>query len=213
MPWKHSRRNFLACHNLGISLKLSTHHSMEKMESLVSKRMQDLEEAITEICAFSGTPGLSYGVLHENEVLQTRNFGYADVQARIPTTSNTRYCIGSLTKAFTAAAVGTLVEAGKFSWESSVYELLGVDFHFSDPNLTQRMSVIDLLSHRMGLQRSNQLWYGNDNVLLLDKEKVIPHVQYLKSVQPYNSTVHYSRDTHWQGILWKRHQGRAGAHM
>lgn len=44
----------------------------------------------------------------------------------------------------------------------------------------------------MGLQRSNQLWYGNDNVLLLNKSKVIPHMQYLKSVQPFRSTVHYS---------------------
>lgn len=54
------------------------------------------------------------------------------------------------------------------------------------------MSVLDLLSHRMGLQRSNQLWYGNGNVLLLDTSKGVPHAQYLKSVRPYNTTVHYS---------------------
>lgn len=61
-----------------------------------------------------------------------------------------------------------------------------------DPNLTQRFSVLDILSHWMGLQRSNQLWYGNDNVLLLDKTDMISHVQHLRSVQLYNITLNYS---------------------
>lgn len=85
-----------------------------------------------------------------------------------------------------------LVEDGKFAWDSLVHDIIGEAFHFADPDLTQKVSVLDILSHRMGIQRSNQLWHGNDNVLLLDKADVIPHVQYLGSVQPYKTTVHYS---------------------
>ncbi|KAI4222458.1 MAG: hypothetical protein L6R36_006142 [Xanthoria steineri] len=162
------------------------------MAAQALKRLNGLRDTITEICSISGTPGLSFGVLHEDHVLHTENFGYADIEAQIPPSSETRYAIGSLTKAFTAAAVGRLVEDGKLTWDSLVRDVMGEGFHFSDPGLTQRVSVLDILSHRMGIQRSNQLWHGNDNLLLLDKADVIPHVQYLSPVQQYNTTVHYN---------------------
>ncbi|MCJ1427521.1 hypothetical protein MMC29_005424 [Sticta canariensis] len=44
----------------------------------------------------------------------------------------------------------------------------------------------------MGLQRFNQLWTDGDNVLLLQKPQRIPHVQYLKRVQPFRGNFHYS---------------------
>lgn len=162
------------------------------MTALALTKLQGLEATIAEICAISGTPGLSYGVLHQGRVLHTGNFGFRDVEAQLPPTSDTRYAIGSLTKAFTAAALGILVEDGRTTWDASVRDILGDDFHFSNPTLTQQMSVLDVLSHRMGLQRSNQLWCGNDNELLLKKSTVIPHMQYIKTVQPFKSTVHYS---------------------
>lgn len=162
------------------------------MASPALARLEGLHTTIAEICTISGAPGLSYGVLHEGQVLHTGNFGYRDVEARSPSTSNTEYQIGSLSKAFTAAAMAILVDGGKTTWSTSVHDILGDGFHLSDPVLTKQMSVMDVLSHKMGLQRSNQLWYGNDNVLLLPKSKVIPHMQYLKAVQPFRSTVHYS---------------------
>lgn len=162
------------------------------MALLALKRLQDLNTTISHICAVSGTPGLSYGVLYDGKVLHTANFGYMDVEAELPPTADTKYYVGSLTKSFTAAAMGILVEDGKTNWDTAVHSVLGDGFHFSNPTLTEKMSVLDVLSHRMGLQRSNQLWYGSDNILLLDKDKVIPHVQSLKAVQPFNSTVHYN---------------------
>lgn len=144
------------------------------------------------MCGTSGTPGLSYGVLHDGELLYKHNYGYRDVEAQLPTTSATIYHLGSLTKAFTAAAVGILVEDEKIHWDTPIHDMLPLDFHLSDPALTENMTIVDPLSHRMGLQRSNQLWSGNDNVLLLKKEQTIPHVQYLKTVQPFRGNFHYN---------------------
>ncbi|CAO1605067.1 hypothetical protein XANCAGTX0491_008601 [Xanthoria calcicola] len=125
------------------------------MAAQALKRLNDLRDTITEICSISGTPGLSFGVLHEDQVLQTENFGYVDIEAQIPPDSDTRYAIGSLTKAFTAAAVGRLVEDGKLTWDSLVCDVMSEGFNFSNPGLTHRISVLDILSHRMGIQRSN----------------------------------------------------------
>ena len=103
---------------------------------------------------------------------------------------NTGTC--SLTKAFTTAAMGILVEDGKTTWDTLVHDIMGEDFHFSDTALTQKISILDVLSHRMGLQRSNQMWHGSDNTLLLDKHDAIPHVQYLRAVEPFRSTMQYN---------------------
>ena len=46
-----------------------------------------LGETIAEICTISGTAGLSYGVLHEGQVLHTGNNGYRTA------TSKTRYLL------------------------------------------------------------------------------------------------------------------------
>ncbi|KAL8946655.1 MAG: hypothetical protein Q9222_006977 [Ikaeria aurantiellina] len=152
------------------------------MAAQTLQRLYDLRDTINQICTISGTPGLSYGVLHEGQILQRANFGYADVEAQMPPTSDTRYAIGSLNKAFTAAAIGCLVEDGKMAWDSRARDVMGEGFHFSDPDLTRKVSVADMLSHRMGIQRSNQLWHGNDNMLLLGKDDVVAH----------NTTVHYN---------------------
>ena len=162
------------------------------MTLLIVQKMQILRLTIATICEISGTPGLSYGVVHNGELLHTDNIGYSNIVTKTRTTSDTTYFIGSLSKAFTSAAMGVLVEDGKITWDTLVRDVMGEDFHFSNPFLTWQMTIRDLLSHRMGLQRSNQLWTGSDNVLMIDKSKTIPHVQYLKPIQEFRSTVHYN---------------------
>lgn len=138
--------------------------------------------------------------------LYRENFGYSDIEAQTPTTSDTQYYIDSLTKAFTAAALRSLVDEGKISWDTTIRDVLGSDFHYSDTTLTQHMTVTDLPSHRMGLQRSNQLWYGNDNTRLLDKGLITPHVQYLKFPHPreklYKLDFVTAKDGSVGSLLW-----------
>lgn len=100
------------------------------MASSALERLQGLNVTIAEICSISGTPGLSYGVLHEGQVLYKGNFGYSDLEAQLPSTSDTKYYIGSLSKAFTAAAMGTLVEDEKTTWDTSIQDILGMDSIF-----------------------------------------------------------------------------------
>lgn len=54
------------------------------MAAQTLKRLHALRDTITEICSISGTPGLSYGILHGGQILQTGNFGYADVDTSSP---------------------------------------------------------------------------------------------------------------------------------
>ena len=60
-------------------------------------------------------PGFSVGVIHDQELLWSKGYGYADVTNKIPATDQTLYRVASITKTFTAAAIMQLVEQGKLS--------------------------------------------------------------------------------------------------
>lgn len=65
-------------------------------------------------------------------------------------------------------------------------------FHSTNPTVAEEMTILDVLSHSMGLQRWNQLWTGSSNVLLLNKSQIIPHIEYLKLVKPFRKKLQYS---------------------
>jgi len=88
------------------------------------QRLEALSPQITEILRLSSTAGASVGVLHIDEVVYTANYGYRDIEAKIPPNEDTLYYIASLSKFMTAAGLGTLVEAGELEWEDQVSKAL-----------------------------------------------------------------------------------------
>jgi CubicO group peptidase (beta-lactamase class C family) len=87
-------------------------------------------------------------------------WGRRDLEAELPVTSGTLFAIGSVTKAFTAAAVGALVDDGLLEWEHPLRDYLP-DLRLHDPVVTDRLSVVDLLSHRSGMPRHDLIWIGH----------------------------------------------------
>ena len=70
------------------------------------------------------------------------------------------FAIGSSSKAFTAACIGLLVDQKKVGWDDPVTKHLpGFELH--DAYATRDLTVRDLLTHRSGLARADQLWYGS----------------------------------------------------
>ena len=60
-----------------------------------------------------GVGGASIGVVVGDKLVWTKNYGYADAEAKRRPTADTAYRIGSITKQFTALALLRQVEAGK----------------------------------------------------------------------------------------------------
>src|SRR6267154_1633915 len=56
----------------------------------------------------------------------------------------------SNTKAFTTAALATLIDDGKLSWDDPVYQRLP-GFVMYDPYVSHEMTIRDLLTHRSGM--------------------------------------------------------------
>lgn len=105
-------------------------------------------------------PGLAVAVVKDGKVVEVRGYGVREMGKSGNVDADTVFAIGSTTKAFTAAAVGQLVDAGKLKWDDHVVDHWP-EFRLSDPWVTKEIRVSDLLANHSGLgEASEELWYG-----------------------------------------------------
>ncbi len=108
-------------------------------------------------------PGLAVGIVKDGELVWSKGYGKLDLAKAEAVTPNSIFFIASMSKAFTACAVGLLVDEGKLAWNDPVVKHMP---WFSTPNpyVTQNMMVKDLLCHRSGWITfdGDLLWYGTD---------------------------------------------------
>lgn len=100
-------------------------------------------------------PGLSAGIVYEDNILFSKGYGYADLSRKLPTTENTCYCVASISKIFTTVAILQLVEQGKVHLDAAVEEYLPWFTSATDANLPL-ITVRHLLTHTSGLERDGE---------------------------------------------------------
>jgi CubicO group peptidase (beta-lactamase class C family) len=103
--------------------------------------------------AYEQWPGLSVGIVHDQELIWSRGFGYADRENRIPTNEKTLYPIASNTKMFTAMAVLQLQEAKLLHLDDPVVKHLDWLEDLDSAELFKRLTIRQLLTHTSGLPR------------------------------------------------------------
>lgn len=120
-------------------------------------------------------PGCAVAAVRDHDVILATGHGRRDLGAELPVTPDTLFAIGSTTKAFTAATVGALVDDDLLEWERPLRDYLpGLRLH--DPVVTDRLSVIDLLSHRSGLPRHDLAWLGHPG---LSRAELVRRLRFL----------------------------------
>ncbi len=112
-----------------------------KAQSALEQRIDDLIEPLVAGHTFSG----SILVAREGRVLLANGYGLADREGGVPNTPATKFRIGSLTKAFTAAAVLLLQEEGKLDDDDPLARFIP-DYPEGD-----RITLRHLLSHTSGI--------------------------------------------------------------
>src|SRR5215813_12394898 len=133
-------------------------------------------------------PGMAIAVVKDDKILLAQGFGVKKLGEPAPVDDRTLFAIGSCTKAFTAAALGMLVDEGKLKWDDPVTKFLPW-FQMYDPYVTREMTVRDLLSHRSGLQTfvGAFIWYHST----YDRNEVIRRVRFLKPTSSFRSRFGY----------------------
>jgi CubicO group peptidase (beta-lactamase class C family) len=107
------------------------------------------------------TPGMAVAIVVDDKVVFARGYGIEEVGKTAPVTPDTLFEIASTTKAFTATALAMLVDEKKVDWDDPVRKHLPW-FHVADPNTDALITVRDLVSHRSGLGRHDELWDETD---------------------------------------------------
>ncbi|KAF9956491.1 hypothetical protein BGZ72_002770 [Mortierella alpina] len=92
-----------------------------------------MREVLEKARVRSGIPGMSVAILHKGKLVFAEGFGKRNEFE--PFTAETLMPIASLTKAFTAAAIGELVGEGKMDWDATPVSKYLPEFELQDPGL------------------------------------------------------------------------------
>jgi CubicO group peptidase (beta-lactamase class C family) len=131
-------------------------------------------------------PGLAIAIVKDGAVVFSQGFGKRNIAQGLDVTPSTLFPIASCTKAFTATALGMLVDEGMLEWDAPVRNYLPA-FKLHDPVASERMTSRDLLTHRSGLPRHDQVWYNSP----LSRQEIFDRLQYLEPSQDFRSLWQY----------------------
>jgi CubicO group peptidase (beta-lactamase class C family) len=129
----------------------------------VASSIRMFEAWIESQMAYRGIPGMSVGIVYDQDLIWSKGFGYSDVDHKTPTTPQTIYRMASVTKLFTATAIMQLRDAGKLHLDDPLSTYLPwfkIRTRFADaPPITIR----HLLTHTSGLPRDAAFPYWMEN--------------------------------------------------
>lgn len=94
--------------------------------------------------------GIGIAVIQDGKVTHSKGYGISSINSGEKVDENTLFAIASNSKAFTATALGMLVDQGKLKWEDKVIDYIP-EFRMYDPYVTANFTILDLLTHRSGL--------------------------------------------------------------
>ena len=159
----------------------------QKQTNLVS-RLTGLDTAFARVLKNFKTAGFAVAVIEKDKVIYSKGFGYSNIVSKTPVTPNTLFAIGSCTKAFTAGLLGILNKDGKVDFDKPVRTYLpNVQFYSAD--LTNTITLRDMMSHRTGLPRHDYSWYFfNTN----NRDSLVQRIQYLEPSAPLRQNWQYN---------------------
>jgi CubicO group peptidase (beta-lactamase class C family) len=134
-------------------------------------------------------PGVAVAIVKDGRVVLAQGFGVRTMGKPDRVDEGTLFGIASNTKAFTATALGLLVEEGKLGWDDPVVDHLPW-FRMSDPYVTRELTVRDLLVHRsgLGLGAGDLLWWPPSTY---DRKTIARRLRHLPLATSFRSAYAY----------------------
>jgi CubicO group peptidase (beta-lactamase class C family) len=147
------------------------------------------EQRVEQLRKEFGVPGVSIAIVEDGTVTLAHGWGVRDITTNQPVDADTIFFTGSTGKAFTNAALATLVDEGKIKWDDKVIDHMP-DFRMWDPWVTREMTIRDLLVHRsgLGLGEGDLLFLPNST---LSRKETVDRIRYLKPATSFRSGYAY----------------------
>jgi CubicO group peptidase (beta-lactamase class C family) len=150
----------------------------------------DLDAYVASSMKTFAVPGIAVAIVKDGKVIVAKGYGVRKLGDPAPVDEFTTFGIGSNTKAFTTAALATLIDEGKLSWDDPVYQRLP-GFVMYDPYVSHEMTIRDLLTHRsgMGLGEGDLLFWP---ATTYTRDEIIHKLRFMKPQSSFRS--HYAYD-------------------
>ena len=147
------------------------------------------EQRVEQLRKDFGVPGVTIAIVEDGKVTFAHGWGVRDITTNQPVDADTIFFTGSTGKAFTNAALATLVDEGRIKWDDKVIDHMP-DFRMWDPWVTREMTIRDLLVHRsgLGLGEGDLLFLPNST---LSRKETVRRIRYLKPATSFRSAYAY----------------------
>src|SRR2546425_1181949 len=158
--------------------------------SLAAQLPRDLDAYVTRVMHDFEVPGVAIAIVQDGRVLLAKGYGVRKLGEPAPVDERTLFGIASNTKAFTATALGILVEEGKLRWDAPVIDYLP-GFAMYDPFVTRELTVRDLLVHRsgLGLGAGDLLWWPPSTY---DRKEIARRLRFIPPETSFRSAYAYA---------------------
>jgi CubicO group peptidase (beta-lactamase class C family) len=153
-----------------------------------ARPLAGFDEFVQSVMKEYHTPGVAVAIIQNDKLLLCRGYGTRAIGKNEPVDEHSLFMIASCTKSFTAAALGTLVDEKKLTWDTPIADLLP-GYRLKDPYATRHATARDFLAHRSGLPP-----FGADlfDKLGYDRSEVLRRLRYLEPACSFRERAGYS---------------------
>src|SRR3954454_23828993 len=131
-------------------------------------------------------PGLAIAIVKDDRVVLAKGYGVKELGGSAAVTDETLFQIASTSKAFTTTAMAMLVDDKKLAWDDPVRQHV-VYFHLDDACADSQVTMRDVVSHRTGLSRHDELWDNSG----MSREEIIRAIGHVELTKPFRSAYQY----------------------
>ena len=155
--------------------------------AVAASAQQPFDRLATDAMTFWKFPGLAVAVVQNDRVVYAKGFGVKEFGKNDPVSADTVFQIGSTTKAFTTTAMAMLADEKKLEWDDRVSQHIDY-FRLADPCADSLVTLRDIVSHRTGLSRHDELWDNSP----WSREEILHRIASVKLTKPIRSTYQYN---------------------
>ncbi|MBB6613134.1 serine hydrolase [Pontibacter sp. Tf4] len=161
-----------------LAQKANTAATLSKLDAYYQKALKEWN-----------VPGMAIAIVKDDSVIFAKGYGVLNANTGGQVDANTVFGIASNSKAYTSAALATLVDAGKIKWTDKVNQYIPY-LKLYNPYVTENLTIEDLLCHRAGFKTfsGDLLWYNTT----YSREDIIRRMQYLEPAYGFRDGYGYS---------------------
>jgi len=153
----------------------------------------EIDQLTERVLKTFDVPGIAVAIIKDGKVIHSKGYGVRSLNTRQKVDENTLFGIASNSKAYTAAALGILVDEQKIKWDDKVTQYIP-EFKMYNPWVTEEFTIKDLLTHRSGLGLGAgdlMMWPDSSN---FTKADIIHNLRYLKPVSSFRTKYDYDNN-------------------